>query len=113
MPEPLEYRIPTKSRRCSVPAVIGFALSIVSTPVGLELYMMAERAVGPRPFLSSVIALPYVAGIVLCVVGLIQTRSSKGSIRGRRAAIAGLFVALIWAVSLVLLFYISAAAHDP
>jgi hypothetical protein len=109
MPDPLEYQSPAKAKPTkpwSIPAVLGFSLGIVAPPVGLALSVVVEQALGDGAVAHVALVFPYLAAIALSLIGFFQTRSLKEPMYGRRLAIAGLIVALIWAVLLALLFVV-------
>jgi hypothetical protein len=110
MPEPLEYRIPTESRRCSVPAVIGFALSLIMPPIGGRLAQVLTPLITTDPdgwlfVLMGVFLCTAGAGVLFCMAAFMYADTVCPPRRGRALAFSGVFINLLW-IALFLLGFV-------
>jgi len=105
MPDPLEYQSPIEIRPWSIAAILGFALAIGGPLPGLALRAAFGIVTYGALGLLLVCLLPWGLGLLLCSVGLSETKVPASSKRGRRLAWAGFWVAGIW-VGLILLAFL-------
>jgi len=103
MPQLLEYQLPVARPPWSVRCIVGFALCLTGMPIGLLLTLIIGSILHIGNGSLIVMPLPLLAGIVLSILGLIQSASQRTPIRGHWFAIAGLLIAIGWIVLVMLI----------